>query len=81
MDNKWCLEVSECLGEIKTKVDETQKTMQEVKETIKPLPEMRVKLKNHLTYHSNIRKYLFYPLLVATLIGLGGLAFSFIITH
>jgi len=68
------------LTKIEYALDQNTKDHVEIKEAVAKIPKMEIGLNNHLSTHSNIKNYVYYPILVAIILSAIGL-FCKLILH
>lgn len=61
------------LTKIESALDQNEKDHKEIKNMIVKIPAMEIGLNNHLRSHDAIKRYVFYPVLVAIIIAFVGL--------
>lgn len=61
------------LTEIKDALKRNDEDHAEMMPLVKKIPAMELGLNNHLQSHYNIKLYVFYPILAASILGIGGL--------
>ena len=67
------------LAQIKLCLDQNEKDHAKMVPLVEKIPLMEIGLNNHLASHNNIKKYVYYPILVAAFLGLGTLFFKIVL--
>ena len=67
------------LAKIELALEQNEKDHTEIKGVVVKIPAMEVGLNNHLRSHDTIKRYVYYPILVAVILGLGGLFFKLVL--
>ena len=67
------------LAKMEMCLDQNEKDHVEIKTILVKIPVMEIGLTNHLRSHDNTKRYVLYPILVAFILGIGGLFFKLVL--